>query len=446
MVDPAGAIGQVALGTMDVGNRAFEVGVLLGKGAFGQVWEAQERGVAGAPAAAVKSTEVQDQAGLNAALLECDVLRQLTQALHPASDTARHVPRYLAHCVMASEVRLAMTRAEGQPLDRWLYGAGIHDMKHLAAAEIVEGLPGRSRVGSLGLAEACDVVGALLSQLSSVFVALQSLAYHRDISAHNIHVSEAADGGLEFVLIDFGMAMHVGSWHREWQTCSLGGDPLYWSPAGWTVFAHGPQYLDKYPHFRWLYKERADHFSLAVMLLEVFFGLWAGPTRDTCPNVGLVAVAHSHWRAYFLRVLQLYQQFHSGNGHGFMRLRESLAVSQDLALLTAEWKTLCSALRTAASNIRDSPCSNILLAVAGLLDSQTPLAWEQIQELLPGRRSPPVSSFVARDPLHPPSLRRREASPRPSTCLGRALSPALTHRSPILRREVSPGPSIRRRF
>merc|ERR1740138_605790 len=158
-------------------------------------------------------------------------------------------------------------------------------------AELLDGpLPG-GKLATRDLEGACRTGAALLSQMAPVFAALDSIAYHRDVSGHNLLLREGAEEGAEqFAVLDFGLAVRGhGRWQREWITRNIAGDPRYFSPAAWMLLAYGHKYLESHPDpgFRRQYEYRIDHFALGVLSLEVVFTLWNGHELTESGELGL---------------------------------------------------------------------------------------------------------------------------------------------------------------
>jgi hypothetical protein len=204
-----------------------------------------------------------NQKMLEACLLEAEVLQQLALAL-PADVVAyNRVPQYVTHSVSPSSaasggnspdassdgqppprVLVVMSKLDGKPLDQWLYGIDENRIKTIGMAELLNGpLPG-GRLATRDLASAGATTAALISQMAPVFTALAKIAYHRDISAHNFLIREAEEGREEFAVLDFGLAVRSGSWHSEYKTRNISGDPRYFTPAAWMLMVYGYKYLD----------------------------------------------------------------------------------------------------------------------------------------------------------------------------------------------------------
>jgi hypothetical protein len=214
---------------VQVGRRTYEVVRELGRGAFGIVWEAQEYmdGANGGESAlaAVKCSVPSSQPAMDGAVFETHVLKQLTEALPFDVHTAARVPRYFGHSVVAgaagkSAVTVAMTKLQGMPLDKWLYGVSEKTLMKINMTELLDGPLPDGKHSTHGLVAASSVATALLSQISPVFAALSGIAFHRDISAHNFLVkdSQIADGinSPDFAVLDFGLAVRAHSWNQDW--------------------------------------------------------------------------------------------------------------------------------------------------------------------------------------------------------------------------------------
>lgn len=386
---------------VQVGHRTYEVLRELGRGAFGIVWEAQEYmdGASGGESAlvAVKCSVPSSQPAMDGAVFETHVLKQLTETLPLDVRTSPRVPRYFGHSVVAgaagkSAVTVAMTKLQGMPLDKWLYGVSEKTLMKINMTELLDGPLPDGKHSTHSLVAASSVATALLSQISPVFATLSGIAFHRDISAHNFLVddSQIADGidSPDFAVLDFGLAVRAHSWNQDWRVACIGGDPRYWSPATWMHFAYGHKYLEGHPDqtFKRQYEERIDHYSLGVLVLEVFFALWEGPDAEVTADVDALrglTEAHAAWRAYWSDAYNFFQQFHSEGGKGVLALRERLVRSQDLVHFVSKLRTLCSALRSAVSLCKSKTAIAPLLWIAAdFLDGGGSIFWSQVPVLL----------------------------------------------------------------
>lgn len=402
---------------IDIDGRTFDLTHVIGRGAYGVVFEAFERGGNG-EAVVVKVSELQDVASgfkrrtreALARLSECQVLRQLTDALASSDATVRSVPRYLGHCATPSRVIVAMSMAEGMPVDQWLYDVDAEALASVPPANFLTGrLPSgpRCRVGSRGLVDACSTAIALLAQITPVLAALEPIAYHRDISAHNVLANAVGAEGVppEFTIIDLGLAAEAGQWRRNWRTADVSGDPRYWSHAHWIQLAHGVEHLEaEEPDYCQLYQERLDHYALGILALEVAFGLWAGGAKDVSAH-GSAARARGAWRVYWSQANSLFQILCACQ-EDMAALRDSLLDSGLLDTFPAVHRALVAALRSAVSvELRRAVNASgdegkgsravavLLLSGAKLIDLQNKIAWDKLPELLSGEVAPFLFDF-----------------------------------------------------
>lgn len=384
----------------DIDGRSFELGRELGRGNFGVVREARELGsTSGDLSVAVKHMRPKHSVTMAAAMLECEVLRLVTELLEGEPEVSRRLPQYITHSIAhepEAVVRLAMSNVRGVALDLWLYGPSpssslmsARDPGPTAPSETRRsadhGREPRGRLASCRLAAASAFAHELFRQLGEALALLSRVAYHRDISAHNVIV-DVCDRGPEFALIDFGLAVKSGSWKDEWRSANLAGDPRYWAPSNWMHFAYGCGYLEKHPDssFCRQYAERLDHFALGILGLEVLFALWHGPDGDKdCGRS--VAEGESTWRRYWAGSLARFRRFHVG----FSGLRQEMIRSRCLLTLLEDYRSLCSALHSAAvagttlARSSAAAAAPMLLVATGLVDSHCCLSWEELPKLLP---------------------------------------------------------------
>jgi len=360
--------------------------MVIGRGAFGIVWLAQEKGKPEGKEIAVKAVTAKDSASFVTATFEAELLQILTAAMPAASRS--HVPQYISHSATRSSsgggmVRLAMSFVPGGALDKWLYGISDEEHKTVDVAQLVDGhLPGGQQ-GSWWFTNCCSIVRALLSQLAIVFASLQPIAFHRDVSSHNVLVD--FPGGEEspsFALIDFGLAVRSGSWNREWRNSNLAGDPRYWTPTAWMAFAFGFKYVATHPNsgFQQQYLHRMDHFSLGVLCMEVLFALWHTGEAYEGKHPGLLEV-RAAWCKYWVAVIHLFQMFHR---QGAQEVRQFLSQSQDegVTCLCNHLRQLRQSLRTAAVQPLNSRCGALLRVLADLLDERGTVGWNEIGQML----------------------------------------------------------------
>lgn len=363
---------------------------MIGRGAFGVVWRAQEIGssASNGPDLAIKVVTAKDSGGLAAATFEAEVLQILTAGFR---HSAKHFPTYHCHSAMRNAagnnhgvVRLAMSFVPGGPLDKWLYGISDEEHKTVDVAQLVDGhLPGGQQ-GSWRLTSACAAVREQLLQLSGVFSSLQPIAFHRDVSSHNVLVN-FPDGDSErpeFALIDFGLAVRSGSWSRDWRNSNLAGDPRYWTPSAWMAFAFGFKYVSTHPNpgYQQQYLSRIDHFSLGILGLETLFALWNTGEAYEGKNPGFLEI-RAAWVKYWIVVIHLFQMFHM---QGAQEVRQFLSQSQDegVSSLVAHLRQLRQSLRVAAVHHLNSQYAALLLVLADLIDEKGTVRWLEIPNML----------------------------------------------------------------
>jgi len=368
---------------VEIGGRPFMLQKVVGRGAFGVVWMARERG--SCEDVAVKSVTATDAPAFATAAFEAEVLELLTAAHGPPSV---HVPRYIAHSAIrhgaGGIVHMAMSFVAGGSLDAWMYGIKDEDHKTVDVAQLVDGhLPGGQQ-GAWYFANACNIVRLLLNQLSGVFATLCRIAFHRDVSSHNILVNFRDNNPLQpdFALIDFGLAVRSGSWCREWRNSNLAGDPRYWPPSAWMAFAFGFQYVSTHPNngFQQQYVHRMDHFSLGVLGLEVLFALWHMGEAYQGNHPGLLEV-RAAWCKFWVSVIHLFQMFHR---QGAQDVRHFLANSRDegISCLVSHLDQLRQSLRATANNPVNFRFAALLRVLADLLDEGGSVTWTEIAEML----------------------------------------------------------------
>ncbi|CAK0850183.1 unnamed protein product [Prorocentrum cordatum] len=441
--------GRGARGEIEVGGRSFLLDEAIGQGAFGVVYRAHERCGAGDRAVAVKRVAAGDRGASAAACLEAQLLESLSARLPHAS--RRRIPGYVAHGPDADSgepaVYIAMALVPGQVLDRWLYGIADEQHKHLEVAQLAGGRLPDGRQRSLRLAGAVAVASALVSQLAEVFKELEPMAFHRDVSSHNIMIdTDRFDGGdrPRFTLIDFGLAVRSDTWAAESRVSNLAGDPRYWPPAAWMAFAYGFGYLDMQGSggFCRQYAERIDHYSFGILGLELLFGLW--DTESATDGAVPLAMrrARSAWQLLWVEVLTLFQTFHV-QGPQATRQRIGLTSDEGIVRLTGLLAGLRGELRAVAAAAvagtgEDRELAWLCLTLADLVDENGSLSWADVVagSCTPhcaaalAASSPPLaprapSGGATAGPQTPPARWRAAVTAVPLRALGSPSSPGL---------------------
>lgn len=354
------------------------------------MWEVTERNGKSSELLALKKSTVKgNKEMMEACLLEAEVLRELVQRLPATIAEQNFVPRYEDHCLLSNagktDVLLAMSKLSGTPLDRWLYGVDERKLNTMTVEAILDGpLPDGQR-STKTLQQACDFTLALMNQMTPIFETLQTIAFHRDVSAHNFLIN--AEGQKpHFSVLDFGLAVRSSSWKHEWHGRNIAGDPRYFSPAAWMQLTHGFKYLENNPRTEWKqqYVGRLDHYSFGVLICELLFGLWQGPAEFEDEQAEMSAswrtsleAARQSWRAYWATCIGLCQRFHS---EGLRAVRHHLAVGH-LDAAAEQMQALCTNLARAGSaqQCGDPRAAALLQAAAELMDPRSNVEWQELK-------------------------------------------------------------------
>ena len=140
----------------------------------------------------------------------------------------------------------------------------------------------------------------LLHQLSGAFAYLHSIAYHRDVGPHNIHVGERLGAGKKFTPMDFGCAVRVADWHCDFEC--LVGDCHYWCSGAWLAEGCTFKCLSREENLKckMQFVHHIDHYSpyaLGVAGLELHFALCPGPLT-AAPRSKLGKSWRRQWTSY----------------------------------------------------------------------------------------------------------------------------------------------------
>jgi len=372
-----------------IGDQHFCLEDMIGAGAFGIVFKAQERS---GSSCAVKVTTATDTGSFAAATFEAELLQTLTAGLRDAFRA--HVPFYIAHnasrrcpTTEGGTVSLAMSLCPGIALDRWLYGISDEEYKTVDVNQIVEGQLSGGQQGTRRLASAVETVRCLLLQLSGVLGALEPLAFHRDISAHNVLLDfqDANDASSAkrpvFALIDFGLAVQSETWIREWNNSNLAGDPRYWTPSAWMAFSFGFKHVTRHPNqgLQKQYLTMLDYFSMGILGLETLFTLWrkGEASESGCP--GMLEVRNV-WTKYWIQMVLIFQRFHREGAESVRKCLSHASINE----LMDSLRQLRQSLRNAAAMPHNRQYQSVLNVLAELIDEHGSISWAAIPTMLGG--------------------------------------------------------------
>jgi len=402
-----------------VGDRTFKLMGVIGRGAFGVVQKGIDRQTD--QVAAIKFMSAKNAQAFDTALFEADLLRQLTAALDGKARS--QVPVYFGHNIVreanGGAVHLAMSFIPGVVVDQWLYGISDAQHKRVNVQELVYGkLPG-GRQHTLDTEISSHVTRQLVEQAANVMGVLEHIAFHRDVSSHNVLLNFDATGHPNFALIDFGLAVKAKTWAEQWNSSNLAGDPRYWTPAAWMAFAFGFGFVENHEnkgHVR-QYLKRMDHYSVGVLGLELFFALWEAPQVDTEKSRPLKEV-RSAWCEFWESTVRLFQMFHL---KGPIATREYLTTNLDAGVFA-----MLRQLVKLKDRLRAIPPthaqSGLMLALADLIDEAGTCTWKSLHSMLRGDLGSAVVSARRTDRIArpPPTVRNAASTPTTSTPTGTA--------------------------
>eukprot|EP00928_Gymnodinium_smaydae_P081524 TRINITY_DN6502_c0_g1_i1.p1 TRINITY_DN6502_c0_g1~~TRINITY_DN6502_c0_g1_i1.p1 ORF type:complete len:674 (-),score=150.05 TRINITY_DN6502_c0_g1_i1:64-2058(-) len=390
-----------------VGPYRLSLNGKLGEGEFASVWDATDM-VSGTSLALKISSRVEECA------YEVEVLRQLAARLPLDGEIASRVPMLKASGVGAAAdgsriLKIAMTKVTGRTLDRWLYGMDAQAMKTVDIRTVLDcPLPG-GVARTFGLAQSVTAAAELIRQVSSVFSILSTFAYHRDLAAHNVLVSNER-GRFEFGVIDFGLSVDRARWHAgAWRQLTIAGDPRYWEPSSWVGVSMGMKTFDEATTRAYL--ERQDYHAMGVLVLEVLFGLWNGV--DGGAAAAALRPAALAWRKFWAASLDCFQSFWRDHG---MAARMRWAAEQRAEMLRSMLRELQAACRAASRAIPQGPAGfgagPVLAACAEFIDVNSSITWLEAM-----RMQAPCTAQASCMPSPSPAPRRAK-TPAPSPPAG----------------------------
>lgn len=265
---------------LKIDGHSYTLQKKLGEGAFGCVWQAA---TSNNMEVAIKLMEPAD---LLEETREISAMQELKTNL--PKEAANLAPQYLGHAILKEKrnacAQIVMTKIHGKPLDEWLYGKPVHEQARMTATSLVA-------KQIMDFNEASSLTAGIVKQLAVVLDAMSW--FHRDVSAHNVMMTQ---GGA--ALIDFGAAAQKSEWAKNWHSRNVSGDPRYWTPQAWMIFAYGPDAVKAHSSAEDIYKQRIDHHAVGILACEVLFATWKQPTALRCA-----------WMKHWSEVFSLWKEF-----------------------------------------------------------------------------------------------------------------------------------------
>lgn len=408
-----------------IAGNEFRVIALLGEGSFGAVWGATSRG---GVEVAIKEILCRSETELQRAAMERQLLQFVGQGPErrsrtrsssvgreerPTAAAAIRFPALVASEVEALgpdlwQVRLAMTRLQGKPLESLLESA-LGDQLQLPMCidgEVVPAPPPQS--DNARLVDVCRCVWTLLNQLSPAMEHLASRAYHRDITPRNILV-EVHGSNHSFGLVDFGLAVDASHWREEMLTHDIGGDGHYWPTSSWFVLAHGADHLQSFPALQHEYETCLDLHALGITALRCLMELWDHANIDHAwGQVAKLYRLRIAWSRYWDDVARFWQpifdSFATGGCDALERLKTQYGLGGVHNMVSAD---LC-AVRAALFTVRDAAvipelrvvCEALLVMIRPGRGRDDNPSWAHVRRVLEGDFSN-AGGFEAHSP--PPS-------------------------------------------
>lgn len=389
-----------------IGGHEFRINGLLGEGSFGAVWAATSPAFRGE--VAIKEIICRSEVELGRASTEQRLLNFVGRAHRDPSSSpqgspghlaAQHFPSLVASEVQALgpdlwQVRLAMTKVVGRPLETWLENAqeGKWPVK----------------VGSL--AETCRCVRAMLDQLVPALEHLGTQAHHRDITTRNILV-DSQGGRYIFGLVDFGLAVDAVKWKADLLTHDIGGDGHYWPTSSWFVLEYGAHHLESYPALLQEYEVALDLHALGIAALRSLMTLWVpeaeaaeAKANATWAQVAACQRLRIAWGRFWGDIARFWQPifdaFACGGADALEMLKSRYAQAGVHHMISAD---LC-AVRAALRQVRDCAdledlrvvCSVLLLLIRPGKRRDDDPTWSRVRLVLQGS-SPPRSPSTVRE-------------------------------------------------
>ncbi|CAD7965900.1 unnamed protein product [Amoebophrya sp. A25] len=431
----------------------------LGKGSFGCVWQIKraDAQLDGQPRRdfALKEIRCVGEKAFRQALFEVELMRSL------GVEGGVRTPEcedYEVRQVRRNEwrIRLVMSRLPGEPLDSWIERARASERSSPRAGRFWR-----------DFAESSRLAYRLLGQLAPTFDQVEEKALHRDVNSHNILISSSttiadyeedcddsvrdddaenlgAAVGMDFWLIDFGLAVNAKDWRGRdmnrgdgkssifgdprstsqraavaldntgthdglWKAFDIGGDCKYWPASSWKQFLYGWKYLQSSRDDCAQYRTRLDHFAMGITCLELLFHLCdriedeRGETtasikllddaedQPTPELARLILDAHSAWRQYWRDATKIWQSlfstFKGTSGKDWQQLKQQFCkenVSEVCGRNVNRLKDTLGACALAASETGAEwrYLSTLLFLLRDLISERGRVSWRDMGVLL----------------------------------------------------------------
>jgi len=322
-----------------------------------------------------------------------------------------------------------MGRVPGEPLDKFL-----REYRQYLDLEL-SSMSGDVQVAAEEMrqaTQACRFAHMLVLQLPPTMERISSLAYHRDVNAHNIliSVSESSSGRNDprYGLVDFGLAVDAAKWRGDaqnpgdWRHFDVGGDCRYWPASAWLQFEVGCYELAENPAMCLEYQTHLDLQGLGITALQVWSAMaydWSAQKRssrtmgevdirpscdDTPEEVTVLLTAWGrYWKDatfFWQKLLDCFRNQGDQNALKGWCIAEGVhnAVGQHLADVRTALRMVCDACGTSrpTSLVGQQPLFEALLELisaggtAGVHEGQTAPSWQGVRAILEKRM--PVNS------------------------------------------------------
>jgi len=360
-----------------IGDHCFQCLDVLGKGSYSEVWRARvlTEG-AGVTEVALKDVLGRSEGELEQAVFEVQILLELERSVTTKgiNQDQMRIPRCISYKVLEApdggRVRMAMTVAPGESLDVFM-------LKPAPAWWT------RSTTIQIG----CALAAQLVRQLAPTLDNLAPIAWHRDISSHNILINGLQEEttartvveNTTFWLIDFGLAVDSQTWvlDEAWRTKDIGGDCRYWPPSSWIMHLLGPEGFIHRPAFCEQYKHRLDIHGLGISALELLCTVaLMAPSSDGLnkhERQGAWVQLFQVWQVYRQDVWRWWSEVYTVFSQGGdlkpvqHKLLQEGIIEQLIAILTRFRR----ALRGCAAGVEEPGLAAFLRALADMVDEDS---------------------------------------------------------------------------